>query len=302
MNSCDEKETLYDQVIDGTNQNGGALRTIQVVNTDIALGSTTAKVEVVVEVQDRNNGRNTSKIQVYSNFADNTPSNGSNPKTEILIKEIPASDFYAGTRELPFARISVPITELLQKLNLTTAQYLGGDRFVIRLAQVLNDGRVLTNSNSSSNILGGAYFSSPFIYNANVVCPITESLAGTHSYVSSNMKRGAAGTPCGGTVSGTITWGATATPGVYTNTDYSFGQFGACWGDSPATNTAMRINWVCKTLNASGTDQYGDSYTFTIVSCVGPTLTINWVNTYNDSGTTVITRAGGANWPTILAP
>lgn len=300
FSSCDKKETLVDKIMDTTNYEGGALRTIQLVNSDIALGNLTSKFEVVVEVQDVNNGANTTKIQVYSSFTDNTPVNGSNTKAETLITEIPASAFYAGVRELPYARVSVPLSELLSKLNLTSAQYLGGDRFTIRLAQVLNDGRVLTNTNSNSNVVGGVYFSSPFSYNANVVCPITESLAGTHSYVSTNMKRGSAGTPCGGTVSGTVTWANTATAGVYTNTDYSFGQFGACWNDNPATSAAMRVTWVCKSLNASGADQFGDTYTFTITSCVGPTLTLNWVNTYNDSGTTVITRQGGLNWPTVL--
>jgi hypothetical protein len=49
------------------------------------------------------------------------------------------------------------------------------------------------------------------------------------------------------------------------------------------------------TICESGTDQYGDSYTYTITSA-GPTITLDWRSTYNDSGTT-ITRQGGANWP-----
>jgi hypothetical protein len=55
------------------------------------------------------------------------------------------------------------------------------------------------------------------LYNANVVCPITESLAGTHTFVTSNMK--AAGVACGTTVTGSVVFGATATPGVYTISD-----------------------------------------------------------------------------------
>jgi hypothetical protein len=298
--SCDDQETLADKVMAETNLEGGALRTIQEVNLDIAVGNNAAKFEVVLEVQDKPT-MPTSKIQVYARFLDNTTANGTNPRTELLMKEIPASEFYAGTRGLPFARVSLTITELLTKLNLTIPQYTGGDRFVVRLAQVLNNGRVLTNTDANAAILGGGYFKSPYLYNANVVCPITENLAGTHSYVSTNMKRGPGGTVCGGTVSGTVTW-VTVTPGVFTNSDYSFGQFGACWGDSPATGPNMRITWFCKNLIASGPDQYGDSYTFTITAVSGSQLTLNWVNTYGDSGTTVITRAGGANWPTILAP
>jgi hypothetical protein len=44
----------------------------------------------------------------------------------------------------------------------------------------MKDGRVLRNSNSNANVVGGAYMRSPFKYTLNVVCPITESLAGAH--------------------------------------------------------------------------------------------------------------------------
>jgi hypothetical protein len=63
---------------------------------------------------------------------------------------------------------------------------------------------------------------------------------------------------------------------------------------------SSKITWFCNNLVAGGTDQYGDSYTYRITAASGNSITINWVNTYNDSGTTVLTRQGGANWPTIF--
>jgi hypothetical protein len=36
--------------------------------------------------------------------------------------------------------------------------------------------------------------------------------------------------------------------------------------------------------------------TFYTTSAAGPTITLDWRSTYNDSGTTTITRQGGA-WP-----
>jgi hypothetical protein len=299
--SCSEGDNPIDYVLENTVVGGGTLRTIKVDNPSIALGDANAKFQVTLEVQDKNNGQDTDKIDVYVSFKDNSASNGSNTKAETLLKSIPSTAFTTGARELPYAIVSVTIAELKTKLGLTDLQYTGADQFVIRLVQVMKDGRTFTRANSNANVIGGAYFASPFQYNANVVCPITENLAGTHTYVSSNMKAGTAGTPCGTTVTGTVTFGATATPGVYTISDLSFGQFGsACWGDNPAFSSTARVTWFCNNLVASGTDQYGDSYTFTITAAAGNKITLNWRSTYNDSGTTVITRQGGANWPTVF--
>jgi hypothetical protein len=81
----------------------------------------------------------------------------------------------------------------------------------------------------------------------------------------------------------------------------SFGLQGSvCWSDDPAFSASSRVTWFCANLVSSGVDKYGDSYTYKITSCVGSKMTITWVNTYNDSATTVLTRAGGANWPAIF--
>lgn len=302
--SCAENDNIVDQVIEGTVIGGGSLRTITpITSSTIILGSPTARFAVNLEVQDKNNGADTEKIDVFASFKDNSTTNGANPRTELLLKTIPSSAFVPGTRGLLQATVIATIAELKARLNLTDAQFTGGDQFVIRLVTVLKDGRTFTNTNSNSVIVGGSYFSSPFLYNVNVVCPITENLAGTHTYVSTNMRRGpsAAGVACGGTVTGSVTWTATATPGVYSTSDHSFGMFGSsCWGDTPATSSTARVTWFCKNLIASGGDQYGDTYTYTITASSGSTITLNWISTYNDRGTVVITRQGGAAWPTIF--
>lgn len=300
--SCSEGDNPIDYVLDNTVIGGGTLRTVNVDNPSIALGDVNAKFQVTLEVQDKNNGKDTDKIDVYVSFKDNSTANGSNPKAETLLKSIPSSAFTSGVRELPYAIVAVTVSELKTKLGLTDLQFTGADQFVIRLVQVLKDGRTFTRANSNTNIIGGAYFASPFQYNANVVCPISENLAGRHTFVTSNMKAGSAGTPCGTTVTGTVIFGATATPGVYTISDLSFGQFGSvCWSDNPAFSSSSRVTWFCNNLVASGVDQYGDEFTYTITAAAGNRITLNWRSTYNDSGTTVLTREGGANWPNIFA-
>jgi hypothetical protein len=65
---------------------------------NIALGDPASKFQVTLEIQDKNDGQDTDKIDVYVSFKDNSE-NGSNPKTEVLLKSILLQ---LGTRELPF--------------------------------------------------------------------------------------------------------------------------------------------------------------------------------------------------------
>jgi len=135
-------------------------------------------------------------------------------------------------------------------------------------------------------------------------CPLTESIAGAHTYVSSNLIRGQSTSPnCAATPTGTVTWTEVAGTNLsrYRTTDMSFGMFASCWGvPGGAASASLRIEWVCNKFTALGLDQYGDSYTYTIVSVVGSQLSLNWSNSYGDSGSVVITRQGGLDWPELL--
>jgi hypothetical protein len=296
--ACTEGNKVIDQVLNDTEIGGGVLRTLTISNPTIALGNAASKFSAIVEVQDVNQSKGTEKIDVYVRFKDNNPADGNASKAEVLLKSIPASSFVAGSREFMNAAIDVTITEFKSKLAISDSQYTGGDQFIVRLAQVMKDGKVFTSTNAAGTVTGGAFFNSPFTYNVNVVCPITESLAGTHTYVTNNMKAGGATLP--GTVTGTVVFTETSTAGVYTPSDLSFGMFEEAGYDKAFKTGSSKITWFCNNLVAGGTDQYGDSYTYTIIAASGNSITINWVNTYNDSGTTVLTRQGGANWPTIF--
>jgi hypothetical protein len=82
--------------------------------------------------------------------------------------------------------------EIRTTLAITQTQYSGGDQFFATFKYIMKDGRVFTNTNSNANVVG-IYMRSPFKYTLNVVCPITESLAGAHTYVTTNMKAGTGG-------------------------------------------------------------------------------------------------------------
>jgi hypothetical protein len=130
-----------------------------------------------------------------------------------------------------------------------------------------------------------------YTLNLSKVCP--SFLEGEHSYVSSNHL--AAGDPgCPGT-SGTVVWTSLG-DAQYATSDASFGLFRVCW-NVPAGAVGTTFQHLCNSITMNGiADQYGDTYTYTIVSVNGPVMVIDWSNTYNDAGTATITREGGLDW------
>ncbi len=148
-----------------------------------------------------------------------------------------------------------------------------------------------------ANTASGTYRSSNTM-NFNVGC--VSSLAGNHSYVSTMLVAANSGTACPtDPVTGTVTFTDLGC-GVYACSDLGFGQYSSsCWNDSPATNGGASFDDVCNTINAYGVDQYGLAYEWVIADVSGPELTITWTNNYADSGTAVITKEDGTDWPPL---
>lgn len=134
-------------------------------------------------------------------------------------------------------------------------------------------------------------------FSVNLLCP--SDLSGTFDYVHTNQVTGPGGGPCTeATLTGTVTWEEIG-PGQYSTTDATFGLFPNCWADVPVTGPV--INDSCDLISLSGSDQYGDSYTYTILSIEGAKLTLAWENTYGDGGTVELTRQDGKNWPQLAS-
>ena len=299
--NCSSEDKVIDSVFSGV-KSGIVLRNIEIISGDYDNDNpSTANFTAKIEIQDNENGNYTSQINVYASYSDN---NGSvNNRTESLVKTINASEFLDGPRGLPQTIITVTMAELKTALNLTAEQVRTCDVATIRLEAVGNDGRVFTNENSSPTITGGTFFSSPFLYSANVVGgTLVDTLAGNHTYTTTNMF--IPGTPsCGGVVSGTISWTESGTPGVYNVNDMSFGLFeSSCWNDAPAVSSNSQVKWFCKTLTSLGTDQYSSTWTYTITKVEGPILKIEFLSSYDtgEGGVVTITREGGIDWPAIM--
>jgi hypothetical protein len=181
--ACSDTEKLVDQAFDDTTQ-GGILRTLE-SSLDLPIGLTDTGVELLLEVQDAEDGDLSDFIEVYASFVHIT-GGGANNRDEVLLKTVPNSDWIYGER-LPRAIVSATLPELQAALDLGDDDFTGGDRFVIRVELVFKDGRRWSNYNASATVLGNLFFNSPFVYNANVTCVVPEgSFTGSYTVTSAS--------------------------------------------------------------------------------------------------------------------
>lgn len=172
----------------------------------------------------------------------------------------------------------------------TTARFTADDKFTLTWAFTTADGRYFDSwSPSVCSEFPGANCNVQFA----VVC--TSDLAGTFNYVQTDMF-------CAGEVTGTVTW-TEKTEGIYESTDYVFGSYEPCYDAGPVNNAktgvSLKIVDACNKISLSGTDNYGDSYKYTIQKVDGAALTLRWDNTYGEFGTVVLTRQDGKPWPPL---
>jgi hypothetical protein len=175
----------------------------------------------------------------------------------------------------------------LKPTRTPSTRFINGDSFRLRWVFYTTDGRKFDAwSPSVCNEFPGSNCSFPF----SVVC--LSSLEGTYSYSTVNLVGGpGSAPPFAGPVTGSVTIAKGASATSYTISDFSFGHFDRMWGDTPPAGS-LRLNDACNFVSVTGTDKYGDSYTWTITSVTANSITFNWRNTYGDQGTTTLTRTG----------
>lgn len=172
--SCEEGDTTIDNVLDNVTR-GATLRTMNLINGTVNVFDIQNSVfEVELEYRDNEGGDLFESYDVYAAFTDNTDDGVDNSKPEVLLKNVPRSELPTNP-EFGFPRgiLQLPATETLAALGLSEDQLNGGDVVNYRLVLKLTDGREFTNV-ASGTVTGGSFFSSPFEYNASVVCLFDE--------------------------------------------------------------------------------------------------------------------------------
>ena len=165
--SCgDEDGTIYD-VLDY--ETGAVLRTISVNNALFNSSDPSSEFSVTIEEQDAQDGALLESVEIFVSIRDLTPDNGSSISNDAFIKGYDASTFTSSPVGLPMATVTATYAEAFAALNLGPDDVTPGDLFVMELRLNLTDGRTF-GKNSAAGIITGGFFSSPFAYNALIVC------------------------------------------------------------------------------------------------------------------------------------
>jgi hypothetical protein len=229
------------------------------------------------------------------------PAGTSTQVNQVLVGTMTKADFQKATENPnhPTTRylrgnFSISAAQVLQALGVSFADIEGADAFEFRVKATDRFGRVFDDTNRSPDVQGGFFYRSPFRYDVPVVCP--SDLGGTFQYESTAMS--SAFGSCPGTITGEVTFTPVANSTAYTVSDATFG-FWECYGDTWGSGN-VRLNDACGILSFSGTDKYGDGYTFNFISNNGAELRFTWVNASNETGTVTLFANEGKPWPNGL--
>ena len=190
--ACESDDKIVDTILAEVGT-GAVIRTIDETN-DLVYNDVTASFDagsaytLVLEEQDQEEGALLESVEIFVNFDDNSTDGGDMTTTEVPLQTLQASDFSTGSRGLPQATVSYTSDELVAATGINESMIVGKDRFEFRLVLNLTNGEVFTNTDVGGPVSGGAFFSAPFEYFPVIACSITESLAGTHTYVTTDMQ------------------------------------------------------------------------------------------------------------------
>lgn len=128
------------------------------------------KLEVLHEAVTPNQGANFSSYDLVIRFVDKTAANGTNNVDDKALRSIASSTFTKDPQtNYPRATMTITGQEALTASGLALDKLAPGDYFEVRGTMKLSDGRTFSAANTGSNIKGGAFYSSPFLYRINVV-------------------------------------------------------------------------------------------------------------------------------------
>ena len=184
---CNTDDKTID-VVDENIEYGAVIRTLEVINTELNINDLNSAIHIDIEEQDVENGALFSQLDVYVQFLDRTPENGSNSLAEMLLEERQPDVFSAGPSPdaYPRSTLQYSFSQLLDAMKLTPEQVSVKDQFILRMDLRLTDGRSFTKGTAISDILAfGSFFSSPYEYTVTVVDPIAaDQFIGTYRITS----------------------------------------------------------------------------------------------------------------------
>lgn len=182
--ACSEGDQPFDEIV-AAEKRGSIARTIEVAESEIDFDIPSSSItgggfSATVEVQDQENGNLLQSLDVYIGYNDKTSDKGDSSvgDTEVLVESFSLADGTLGPQGLPRFTYAATGTEMQSALGIPGEDIFGGDAFTIRFEIVRTDGEVYSAADNSGT-LTGSYFSSPFEYEAALVCGPKPTQAGT---------------------------------------------------------------------------------------------------------------------------
>ena len=171
---------LFMRVFDGQSY-GAIVRTLGGGNDNYNLFDLSSTWGVEVETQDEQAGALLEQLNWYVGYTDNKDDGVDNNKSDVLLSSVAASDMTPSSGNgLPSTSVSFTLAQAVAALGLSDGEYNGGDTFDYRAEVVLTDGRTFS-AESGSGSLQGSYFSSPYLYQAGMLCIPDVPFAGVYT-------------------------------------------------------------------------------------------------------------------------
>ncbi len=127
------------------------------------------KLECLHEAITKDKGALFASYDLTIRFVDNTPANGTNNIADVTLRKIAASSYAKDpTTGYPRATMTITGEDALKATGIDPKLVSAGDRFEVTGAMLLTNGKSFTASNTTIDITGGAFYSSPFFYRINV--------------------------------------------------------------------------------------------------------------------------------------
>lgn len=178
--SCSSDDKPIDILLNAPK--GALLINTDIGNDNFLITDLQSEFSVEVRANDQEKGAFFDFVRVYISFQSNT-TQGVNNKDEVVLRDIPRSEFYIGEFGRPRTLLNYSFQEALDALGLTINDISPGDQFYLRPDMHLKDGRTIGYLNRSPSIIAETCENSPFYYQINVINPIQDILfTGTYSY------------------------------------------------------------------------------------------------------------------------
>ena len=183
--------------------------------------------------------------------------------------------------------IHINADKLLTKFDLSINQVSSNDYFIFKGSLIMNDGYIYNSDNTtfpSYRRSRGVFYD----FNMPIECP--EELVGYYHYETTNIW-------CDSTT--TLTGVVSLEKlfnGEFSFDDWSFGAYTYCYGGFFSFNLSFSSECGQADILTDNVDSFGDIWTISSI-IQEDRWTLNWSNTYGESGTSTLFYPKGESWP-----